>query len=705
MSVSPAQLRRAPLLVTIDSSGDGKSLGRCLESVLAAVRVDDLVVVCAADVERAEKLAGRHRQVSVVPHPRHRLSARLTEHARTVGGAAVVMEDHAIFPGGRRWLNDLLAALSDPAVGTSAPMTNGASYPQCPRDVPGLNTTKNEIRDTMNRCSQSRHADPIPLSITAGPCVAVSPELLRQLPPELVDFSPQTFGEAAAVFGMRQVAVPKVYVQSTKNLPLITACMIMKDEVAFLEQCLASVKGLCDEVVIYDTGSTDGSVELARTLGATVIEGYWDDDFSRARNESLAYCRGEWVLHIDPDEEIESSPDQIESLRSGLFQTTSVDGLALRLYNLQGSRHAYVRNTQFGHVLRMFRRTHFRWFGALHEQPELLNGAKAKLEETDLVVFIHHGYLDEYVNERDKKDRNLRIIESRQETVTEPGKAHFDTGRSMALAERPEEALEEYAKAAAVATLPLFRRAGLEFGASGLIDLGRYDEARELVAELRKENSPAPGVPDWLEAKICLGENNGARALELLDGIAEYNDRFSNNTIDTLHLMRCGAYTKMERIPEAAEEAVLALSHNVLLADAWALLGHAAALDAEPLRRAAAAVPTEILNGVLAKLLGRHPLEVHRVTQALWDTHQGSKQILALVTDLAPHLNVDQLAEWAGPMRQVGWASMCPLAACAHDETRSPQERRDAAALLVERFGDERGKAVLVKLEPQLVTE
>ncbi len=85
---------------------------------------------------------------------------------------------------------------------------------------------------------------------------------------------------------------------------LVSACLIVKDEETILADCLASLQGLVDEIVVYDTGSTDGTIELARAAGAKVIEGYWDDNFGRARNTALEQCTGQWILHIDADETI-----------------------------------------------------------------------------------------------------------------------------------------------------------------------------------------------------------------------------------------------------------------------------------------------------------------------------------------------------------------------------------------------------------------
>src|SRR6202034_1281148 len=102
--------------------------------------------------------------------------------------------------------------------------------------------------------------------------------------------------------------------------PLVSGCLITKNEEADIAECLGSLQGgFVDEVVIYDTGSTDDTIRIARDLGATVIEGYWDDDFARARNAALAYCRGEWIAWLDADETLVC--DDTDALRQLLVQT------------------------------------------------------------------------------------------------------------------------------------------------------------------------------------------------------------------------------------------------------------------------------------------------------------------------------------------------------------------------------------------------
>lgn len=82
----------------------------------------------------------------------------------------------------------------------------------------------------------------------------------------------------------------------------IALSMIVRNAAATLGACLQSVRDVVDEIVIADTGSTDSTVEIARASAARVIEIPWHNDFSDARNRSLAEVRANWVLVLDADE-------------------------------------------------------------------------------------------------------------------------------------------------------------------------------------------------------------------------------------------------------------------------------------------------------------------------------------------------------------------------------------------------------------------
>ncbi|MGC8490861.1 MAG: glycosyltransferase family 2 protein [Syntrophobacteraceae bacterium] len=83
--------------------------------------------------------------------------------------------------------------------------------------------------------------------------------------------------------------------------PPLSLCMIVRDEIDCLERCLDSVKEIADEIVIVDTGSTDGTFELAKRHASRVAQIAWRDDFSYARNIAFDLASGDWILSLDAD--------------------------------------------------------------------------------------------------------------------------------------------------------------------------------------------------------------------------------------------------------------------------------------------------------------------------------------------------------------------------------------------------------------------
>src|SRR3954454_13709169 len=114
--------------------------------------------------------------------------------------------------------------------------------------------------------------------------------------------------------------------------PLVAACLIVRDEADRLSACLSALRGLADEIVVHDTGSTDDTVATARRLGATVIEGEWRDDFAAARNVALDHCSADWIVHVDADEVIGGDLAGLRRLLEGT--PTELDGYLVAIDNL-----------------------------------------------------------------------------------------------------------------------------------------------------------------------------------------------------------------------------------------------------------------------------------------------------------------------------------------------------------------------------------
>jgi tetratricopeptide (TPR) repeat protein len=87
----------------------------------------------------------------------------------------------------------------------------------------------------------------------------------------------------------------------------VSLCMIVKDEEANLPACLESVAGLVQEIVIVDTGSRDGTRQVADRFGARVFDFPWVDSFAAARNESLRHATGDWILWLDADDRLDEA--------------------------------------------------------------------------------------------------------------------------------------------------------------------------------------------------------------------------------------------------------------------------------------------------------------------------------------------------------------------------------------------------------------
>ncbi len=87
-------------------------------------------------------------------------------------------------------------------------------------------------------------------------------------------------------------------------MPTISLCMIVKDEERFLEQAINSIKDICNERIIVDTGSKDSTKNIARKFTKKVFNFKWKDDFSKARNFALKKATKNWILILDADERI-----------------------------------------------------------------------------------------------------------------------------------------------------------------------------------------------------------------------------------------------------------------------------------------------------------------------------------------------------------------------------------------------------------------
>lgn len=183
--------------------------------------------------------------------------------------------------------------------------------------------------------------------------------------------------------------------------------MIVKNEEKELSTCLESVSGLVDEIIIVDTGSTDGTVEIAQCFKARVVKIEWPGDFALARNMSITMAVSDWILVLDADEYLDQASAVI--LKKAI-STTKGMGLQVCVRNLQppGELVKYQDN----HIIRIFRNLPgIQYEGLIHESVlPSIKRLEGTIEKVDIVIF-HTGYLREHVQGRgSRSQRNLELL-------------------------------------------------------------------------------------------------------------------------------------------------------------------------------------------------------------------------------------------------------------------------------------------------------
>ncbi len=223
----------------------------------------------------------------------------------------------------------------------------------------------------------------------------------------------------------------------------ISVCMIVKNEERFLAQCLESLKGMVDEINIVDTGSSDRTIEIARSFGANVQECEWRNDFAWARNKSLDMATRRWVFQIDADEELLAESEA--ALRAIARAPAHLTGVWLRCVN---SSDRYKGGGTVSHaIVRIFpNHPRVRFRGEIHEFPSLDNSPLSMPAVVAPIKILHHGYLSDVVNDRSKYERNMAIVEQNVRDHPEDAFHWYNYGQTSHLNGDHERAVTAFEK-------------------------------------------------------------------------------------------------------------------------------------------------------------------------------------------------------------------------------------------------------------------
>lgn len=189
--------------------------------------------------------------------------------------------------------------------------------------------------------------------------------------------------------------------QLTIGIPVSNQIHTIRRCLSHLEQLRASIS--C-ELLIINTGSTDGTVEVAQEYGARIIFFPWCNNMSAARNAGIYHARGEWYLSLDDDEWFESTDSIIDFFLSGRYKQYNFSGYIQRNYTKNDGSQYHDHYT-----CRMARITptlHFE--GRIHD---------ALIFPKNEIIYYHEDYVHHYGFSHDnekkilqKTRRNLELL-------------------------------------------------------------------------------------------------------------------------------------------------------------------------------------------------------------------------------------------------------------------------------------------------------
>ena len=179
--------------------------------------------------------------------------------------------------------------------------------------------------------------------------------------------------------------------------------LLVRNEMLLLPKLLEYVESWVDEIVVVDTGSTDGTLEVARRYTDRVFQVHLDHNFSVARNFGLSKVKTEWVFHLDADE----WPTEILLEWLARFvndrKSTQYEGVTIRRHNTVGGKD--IGDRTFEYHIRFFRKT-YRFEGCVHERISVSDNWVERASRMALIEHFKSAARQERQNEFYKEWRD-----------------------------------------------------------------------------------------------------------------------------------------------------------------------------------------------------------------------------------------------------------------------------------------------------------
>ena len=325
----------------------------------------------------------------------------------------------------------------------------------------------------------------------------------------------------------------------------ISACAIMKNEMPHVEAWLDNVRVFAQEIIVVDTGSTDGTNEfLAKQADVKVFHYEWQNDFAQAKNVAFQEATGDWLVFTDADECFYHPENIIEYLRRLDKQSAGIDVIFCPIDNIDADSNNEIINSD---VVPRLIRNHvgIKYIGAVHEQ---LTKGREPWQDIKYIVanrqlaIRHTGYSIKAIP--CKHQRNYEILCQVMEKSNNPEMYYGFLSESLLGLGKYQEALEYAILAMESPYQPAIQKErfaqvaieSMDKLGLAISDIFSLQQAEAICQTILKRNKWHVGtLCQWLDMKLAVAENDHQE--KITDIIQDLHHLYGENSQDIQQLM------------------------------------------------------------------------------------------------------------------------------------------------------------------------
>lgn len=237
----------------------------------------------------------------------------------------------------------------------------------------------------------------------------------------------------------------------------LSVCIITKNECVKLKECLSRLVPYGFEIVVVDTGSTDGTLDMVLQYTSSLYEFPWIDDFAAAKNYAVKKAKNDMVMVVDSDEYLIRG--DISEFLDRMKKNTDMIGRIRRVEKYVNNHGEYIESID--DTNRVFDRRKFHFAGRIHEQivcgsifDEVdknahVSGLSYGYDTYDTgLIFDHDGYNGTSEERKRKAARNAALLLKEANEHPDDPYTYYQLGKSYYMADDVQKAVEYFDKVA-----------------------------------------------------------------------------------------------------------------------------------------------------------------------------------------------------------------------------------------------------------------